>query len=69
MKNKEQRAREVAYTLKLQGFLGKNYEIRYDDCDSGLTRCYYKGELYKSVEDGAIDGSTNVGDYNFFANR
>lgn len=26
----------------LQEILGRNYEVRYDDCDSGFTRVYFK---------------------------
>ena len=26
----------------LQEVLGRDYEVRFDDCDSGFTRVYYK---------------------------
>lgn len=26
----------------LQEILGRNYEVRYDDCESGFTRVYFK---------------------------
>jgi len=62
------RANEAKIACKLQGFLGDDYEIKYDACDSGMTFCYYKGQLYKQVANSEMRGSLNVGDYTFAAN-
>ena len=60
MTNRETEARIAS---KLQSFLGDNYEVRYDACESGLTYFYYHGELYKHVENGSLNGSLNVAEY------
>lgn len=57
------RDEQIKWANKLQQFLGAGYEIRYDENDSCLTRCYYNGELYKTVENSAMNGSINVYDY------
>jgi len=49
---------------KLQKVLGADYEIKYDDCESGLVRCLYKGILYKTVECSALSTKAiSVSDY------
>ena len=40
MNNTEKEQIKIANFL--QEILGRNYEVRYDDCDSGLTRVYFK---------------------------
>lgn len=57
------RANEAKWASKLQSALGNGYEIRYDACDSGMTWCYYNGELYKQVENSEMCGSINVYDF------
>ena len=57
------RANEAKWASKLQIALGNGYEIRYDACESGMTFCYYNGELYKQVDNSAMNGSINVYDY------
>lgn len=53
---------ENAY--KLQKVLGADYKIKYDDCESGLVRCFYKGILYKTVECSAMSvKAISVSDY------
>jgi hypothetical protein len=36
------RAQEIAVANWLQSVLGDGYIVRYDDCESGLTRVIYK---------------------------
>lgn len=60
MANRETESRIAS---KLQSFLGNNYEVRYDACESGLTCFYYHGELYKHVENGLLNESLNVADF------
>lgn len=40
------RTAEEREQIKIAGFLqeilGSNYDVRYDDCESGLTRVFYK---------------------------
>lgn len=50
---------------KLQDILGSGYEIKYDAGDSGMTFCYYNGELYKQVENSAMRGNVNVYDFTY----
>ena len=40
MNNTEKEQIKIANFL--QEILGRNYEVRYDDCDSGFTRVYFK---------------------------
>lgn len=40
MSNTEKEQIKIARFL--QEILGRNYEVRYDDCDSGFTRVYFK---------------------------
>lgn len=57
----------IKWANKLQGFLGSDYEIRYDYIDSGMTACFYKGQLYKQVENSQMTGSINVPDFRYVA--
>ena len=57
------RENEIKWANKLQQVLGSGYEIRYDEHDSGMTWCYFDGELYKQVENSAMNGSINVYDF------
>lgn len=59
------RRQQAEIASKLQNILGSDYEIRFDDLDSGLTRCFYKGRLYKQVEDSEMREGLNV--YEFTA--
>lgn len=59
------REQQAQIATKLQGILGSDYEIRFDDLDSGMTRCFYKGRLYKQVENSEMWGGLNV--YEFSA--
>lgn len=43
------REQEAARAFKLMQALGENYNVKYDDCESCLTRVYYKGVLIKEV--------------------
>jgi hypothetical protein len=36
---------------------------RFDDLDSGMTRCFYKGRLYKQVENSEMWGGLNVSEF------
>lgn len=51
------------WAMMLQKILGEGYEIRHDACESGMTDCYYKGTLYKRVENTEMKGSLNVHDF------
>ena len=33
---------QIKVAMWLQEVLGSEYEVRYDDCDSGFTRVYFK---------------------------
>lgn len=57
------REAEIRTANKLQAFLGDNYEVRYDACESCFTDFYYHGELYKRIENSALSGSLNVNDF------
>ena len=57
------RAEQAMWAGKLQKALGAGYEIRFDLGDSGLTFCFYNGELYKQVPNEAMRGTINVYDY------
>ena len=35
--------------IRLREVLGSDYMVDFDSCESGLTRLYYKGVLYKEV--------------------
>ena len=50
---------------KLQKVLGNGYEIKYDAGDSGMTFCYYNGELYKQVPNGEMKSNLNVAEYQY----
>lgn len=54
------RAHQAQVATKLQSILGSDYEVRFDELDSGLTRFYYKGRLYKQVENDEICAGLNV---------
>ncbi|MGX8696909.1 MAG: hypothetical protein ACSW8D_11020 [Prevotella sp.] len=57
------RAQQAEIATKLQNILGSDYEVRFDDLDSGLTRCFYKGRLYKQVENDKMWGGLNVSEF------
>lgn len=57
------RESEIKVANKLQAILGEGYEVRYDEHDSCLTRCYFKGQLYKTVANGDMAPSLNVYDF------
>ena len=42
------RVKQIAIANWLQDTLGSDYEVRYDDCESGLTRVLYK-PLHKVI--------------------
>ena len=42
------RANELKIANWLQGVLGSDYEVRYDDCESGMTRVVYR-PLHKVI--------------------
>ncbi len=57
---------ENAYKLQevLNADYSADYEIKYDDGESGLVRCFYKGILYKTVECSAMSAKAiSVSDY------
>ena len=62
------RAQQAEIATKLQTILNNgeyngDYRIRFDDLDSGMTRCFYKGRLYKQVENGEMWGGLNVSEF------
>lgn len=62
------RQEQSKWATKLQTILNNgdyngDYKIHFDACDSGMTDCYYKGELYKQVPNDEMCGSINVYDY------
>ena len=57
------RDEQIKWANKLQMVLGAGYEIRYDANDSGMTKCFHNGVLYKTVENSVMNGSINVYDY------
>jgi hypothetical protein len=38
----DNRIKQAMIATELQTVLGSDYTVRFDDCDSGLTRVYYK---------------------------
>lgn len=59
------RENEIKWANKLQQILGNGYEIRYDACDSGMTYCYYNGEIYKRVQNSEMCGNVNACEYRY----
>jgi len=62
------RAQQAEIAAKLQNALNKgerngNYKIEFDMCDSSMTYCYYKGELYKRVLNDEMVPSLNVTEF------
>lgn len=57
------RNEQIKWANKLQSVLGDGYEIRYDANDSGMTKCFHNGVLYKTVENSAMNGGINVYDF------
>lgn len=48
-----QRIEQIKIATRLQEVLGSKYIVRFDDCESCLTRVYYKaknGEMIKTAE-------------------
>lgn len=59
-------SREAA--KKLQKILGDKYEVRFDDCESGLTRIFYKAKngqmiFIKEVPNGEMKSDLSVTDF------
>lgn len=58
--NREQQA---AKAQRLQMALGDGYQVRYDDCESGLTRFLYSGTCYLEAPNEVFSSQINVIDY------
>ena len=56
------RKSETKVVDALRRALGNDYEIRYDDCESCLTRFFYKGVFYKEVPNTEMVPSIDVYD-------
>lgn len=53
----------------LQEILGRNYEVRYDDCDSGFTRVYFKPLNIMTAEVPNIEMKAGISTLRFEATR
>jgi len=53
--------RECELARRMQEALGEGYVVRYDDCESGMTRFYYNGYMYKQIRDGEM--TMNICEY------
>lgn len=67
IKAENERRKQFAYAMKLQQFLGDEYDVHYDQCESGYTSVYYKNRLVKRVLNDQMNGELNV--YDFKANE
>ena len=58
----DSRAKQAQIAGELQALLGSDYAVRFDDCDSGLTRVYFKPlhKLIKEVPNDAMVAGLNV---------
>lgn len=57
------REEQAMWAGKLQNALGSDYYVHFDALDSGMTECYYKHSLYKTVSNDEMCGSINVADF------
>lgn len=57
------REQQAAKAQRLQTALGEGYMVRYDDCESGLTRFFFVGTWYLDVPNDVFNGPINVNDY------
>ena len=62
------RAQQSEWATRLQtalngGSYNGDYSVRFDEGDSGLTRLYFMGSLYREVPNEQMTGSVNVPDY------
>ena len=62
------RAQQAEIATKLQTILNNgeyngDYKIYFDACESGMTDCYYKGELYKQVPNDEMKPSMSVSEF------
>ena len=58
------REQQAARAQRLQEALGEDYTVKFDDCESCMTRFLYKGVFYKEIENSEIENpSLNVTDY------
>ena len=58
------REQQAARAQKLQQALGEDYTVRFDDCESCMTRFLYKGVHYKEIENSELENPfLNVIDY------
>lgn len=62
------REEQAMWAIKLQtalndGEYNGDYRIHFDALDSGMTDCYYKHSLYKTVPNDEMCGSINVVDF------
>lgn len=59
------RTQEIAVSNWLQTMLGDDYIVRYDDCESGLTRVIYRplNKLIAEVPNGAMHKGISVQDF------
>lgn len=59
------REKQAQIAYELQKMLGEDYTVRFDDCDSGLTRVYYKPlhKLIKEVPNESMTKGLSLSDY------
>lgn len=62
------RAQQSEWAARLQtalngGSYNGDYSVRFDEGESGLTRLYFMGDLYREVPNEQMTGSVNVPDY------
>lgn len=65
------RTAEEREQIKIAGFLqevlGKNYQVRYDDCESGFTRVYFKPLNIMTAEVPNSEVHAGISTYNYEA--
>ena len=59
------RAEEIRVANWLQDVLGNDYTVRYDDCESCLTRVYFKplGKVVAEVPNSELHAGISACDY------
>lgn len=59
----DNRVNEIKYANELQNILGEGYKVNYDECESCMTRVYYKNILVKEVKNCEMKSGMNISDF------
>lgn len=65
----ETERKQASIAIELQQILGEDYSVRYDDCESGLTRVYFKplNKLIREVKNDEMVSGLSI--TSFTANK